>query len=100
MNIISNGSWVGAQGTELSMVRDVFRIVITAVLAGTGFALLLALAVLSLTVIASSVQASGGPVLESSTPEPGRGNAMETSGKQDVSVALAAIQPAATPAVA
>ena len=100
MNIISNRSLVGAQATELSLVRDVFRIVITAVLAGIGFALLLALTVLSLTVIAPPAQASGGPVLASSEPEAGRASGMETPGKQDVSVVLAASQPAGTPAVA
>ena len=41
---------------------DILRIVTMAVLAGTAFALLLALTVLSLTVIAPPAQASGAPV--------------------------------------
>jgi LPXTG-motif cell wall-anchored protein len=100
MNIIANRSLVGAQAPELSMARDVFRILITAVLAGTGFALLLALTVLSLTVIAPPAQASGGPTLVSSEPDPSRGTGMESPGKQDVTMVLAAGQPAGTPAVA
>ncbi len=81
------------------MARDVFRIVITAVLAGTGFALLLALTVLSLTVIAPPAQASGAPTLSSSAPEPGRGAGIETPGKQDAS-SNDAIPPVVSPAAA
>jgi hypothetical protein len=68
MKSFSNDSSLEAQMPSLSMARDVARIVITALLAGTGFAVLLALAVLSLTVIAPPAQASGAPVLESSEP--------------------------------
>jgi len=59
MKMLSNRSWAAAQGPAFSMARDVLRIVIAAVLAGTGFALLLALTVLSLTVIAPPAHASG-----------------------------------------
>ena len=69
MNIFSNRSLVGPQTPAIAMARDVARIVIAAVLVGTGFALLLALTVLSLTVIAPPAQASGAPALVSSEPE-------------------------------
>ena len=69
MKTFSNRSLVGPQPLAFSMARDVVRIVITAVLAGTGFALLLALTVLSLTVIAPPARASGAPVLTSAEPE-------------------------------
>jgi hypothetical protein len=69
MKIFSNRSLVGPQAPAFSMARDAVRIVITAVLAGTVFALLLALTVLSLTVIAPPARASGAPVLTSAEPE-------------------------------
>ena len=68
MKSFANSSLVGPQAPAFSMARDVVHIVITALLAGSGFAVLLALAVLSLTVIAPPAQASGAPVLESSEP--------------------------------
>jgi hypothetical protein len=68
MNGFSNGSLVGPQLPALSMARDAARIVITAVLAGAGFAVLLALAVVSLTVISPPAGASGAPVMGSSEP--------------------------------
>jgi hypothetical protein len=97
MKVIANRSLVGPQAPDLSMARDVLRIVITAVLAGTGFALLLALTVLSLTVISPPAQASGGPTLASSEPDQGRGSGMQTPGEQDATPVLAASQPAGTP---
>jgi LPXTG-motif cell wall-anchored protein len=100
MKIFANRSLVGPQAPDLSMARDVLRIVITALLAGTGFALLLALTVLSLTVIAPPAQASGGPTLASSEPDQGRGGGMQTPGKQNATPVLAASQPAGTPAAA
>ena len=54
-----------------SAARDIVRIVIVAALAGTGFAILLALAVLSLTVIAPPAIASGGAAMISSEPAQG-----------------------------
>jgi LPXTG-motif cell wall-anchored protein len=100
MNNFSNRSLVGPQTPALSMARDVARMVIAAVLVGTGFALLLALAVLSLTVIAPPTQASGGPVLASPEPDPGRESTMQTPGKQDATPVHPAGQPVATPAAA
>lgn len=82
------------------MARDMLRVVMTAVLAGTGFALLLALAVLSLTVIAPPAQASGAPALVSSEPDPGRGSGTQAPGKQDASADRPAIQPVVASAAA
>lgn len=82
MNTFSNRSLVAPQTPAFSMARDVVRIVITAVLAGTGFALLLALAVLSLTVIAPPAQASGAPAMVSSEPEQMPRAPSEKPGKQ------------------
>ena len=91
MNLFLNRSLAGPQAPAVSITRDVIRIVITAVLAGTAFALLLALTVLSLTVIAPPAQASGAPTLASSEPGEGRSTEMEAPGKQDAgSVQLAA----------
>jgi LPXTG-motif cell wall-anchored protein len=100
MKIFVNRSLVGPQAPVVSMARDVVRIVIAAVLAGTGFALLLALSVLSLTVIAPPAQASGSPTVASSEPDPGRGSAMETPGKQDASADHPAIPPVVASAAA
>ena len=91
MNLFLNRSLAGPQAPAVSITRDVIRIVITAVLAGTAFALLLALTVLSLTVIAPPAQASGAPTLASSEPVEGRSTEMEAPAKQDAgSVQLAA----------
>ena len=98
MNNFSNCSLAGPRTPALSMARDVVRMVITAVLAGTGFALLLALAVLSLTVIAPPAHASGAPPLASSEPGQGRGSVMQSSGKQDATPVHPADQPVGTPA--
>ncbi len=55
------------------MARDIARMVFTAVVAGTAFAILLALAVLSLTVVAPPAHASGAPTVvtyeSTSTPD-------------------------------
>jgi hypothetical protein len=66
MKTIANRNWMGLQAPDMAMTRDVLRLVITAVLAGIGFALLLALTVLSLTVISPPAAASGAPALASS----------------------------------
>jgi hypothetical protein len=100
MNNFLIRSLVGPQSPAFAVARDVVRIVITAVLAGTGFALLLALTVLSLTVIAPPAQASGAPTLSSSEADPGRGNAMEKHGKQDTTLDHTAIQPVVASAAA
>ncbi len=68
MNSTSSRSVAGV--APLSMARDVARIVIGAVLAGTGFAVLLALTVLSLTVISPPVHSSGMPSVASSESDP------------------------------
>jgi hypothetical protein len=100
MNNFSNRSLVGPQTPAFSIARDVARIVITAVLVGTGFALLLALAVLSLTAIAPPAQASGAPALASAEPDQGRGSVMQTPGKQDATPVHPAGQLVATPVAA
>jgi hypothetical protein len=64
MNTLSNRNLVSVP--RVSVARDIVRLVIAAVLSGTGFAMLMALAVLSLTVIAPPVQASGAPAVTSS----------------------------------
>ena len=100
MNLFPNRSLAGPQAPAVSMARDVIRIVITAVLAGTAFALLLALTVLSLTVIAPPAQASGAPTLASSEPIQGRGTEMEAPGQQDAGPVHLAAQAASAPAAA
>ena len=64
MNTLSNHNPISV--SHFSAARDIVRIVIAAVLAGTGFSILMALAVLSLTVIAPPAQASGAPGITSS----------------------------------
>ena len=100
MKVFLNRSLVGPQTQAISVARDVARIVIAAVLTGTGFALLLALTVLSLTVIAPPAQASGSPTVASPEPDPGRGSAMEMPGKQDASADHPAISPVIASAAA
>lgn len=68
---MSNSSSRSVAGVgPLSMARDAARIVIGAVLAGTGFAILLALTVLSLTVISPPVHSSGLPSAAPSAADP------------------------------
>ena len=100
MNLFPNRSLAGPQAPAVSMARDVIRIVITAVLAGTAFALLLAMTVLSLTVIAPPAQASGAPTLASSEPVQGRETEMGAREKQDagpVHLAAQAVSASAAP---
>jgi Ca-activated chloride channel family protein len=53
---------VGMQAPGESVTRDLLRFLVTAVVAGTGFALLLALAILGLTLVApQAAEASGAP---------------------------------------
>ena len=54
---------IGSPAAGSAIVRDVARMVVTAVVAGTAFAILLALAVLSLTVVAPPAHASGAPTV-------------------------------------
>lgn len=94
MKTFSNRSLVGPQTPAFSMARDVVRIVITAVLAGTGFALLLALTVLSLTVIAPPTHASGMPTLASSDSDQAAGPPTEKPGEQTSGSFLVRVRPA------
>lgn len=93
MKTFSNRSLVGPQMSAFSMARDVVRIVITAVLAGTVLALLLALTVLSLTVIAPPAQASGAPVLASAEPDQAAGPLTEKPGEQTSGSFLVRVRP-------
>jgi ABC-type antimicrobial peptide transport system permease subunit len=54
---------IGSPAAGPAIVRDIARMVFTAVVAGVAFALLLALAVLSLTVVAPPAHASGAPTV-------------------------------------
>lgn len=105
MKTIANRNWMGLQAPDMAMMRDVLRLVITAVLAGTGFALLLALTVLSLTVISPPAVASGAPGLAASgpnftdtsaTPAPGGQIAAADSSLGLPAAAAASLPPAAT----
>jgi hypothetical protein len=66
MDTCSNRNLVSVPA--VSAARDIVRIVIAAALAGTGFAILLALAVLSLSVISPPAIASGSPAMATSEP--------------------------------
>ncbi len=96
MNITAPRVLAGTPQPTVSIARDIVRIVVTAIVAGTAFALLLALAVLSLTVIAPPAQASGAPVVTESEIGPGTGGDVKAPMKTDV----APLQLAAAPAVA
>jgi len=93
MDNFSNRSLAGSRTPAFTMARDVARMIVTAVVAGTGFALLLALTVLSLTVISPPAQASGAPSLASSEPDQGHGSGTQAPGKQDAAPDHPAIQP-------
>ncbi|MEO8164711.1 MAG: hypothetical protein ABI619_04875 [Betaproteobacteria bacterium] len=96
MKIESNGSLVGPRTPAFSMALDVVRIVMTAVVAAIGFALLLALSVLSLTVIAPPAQASGAPAVTMTESNPSAGIDSEKLAKVDaVPIQLAAAPTAA-----
>jgi hypothetical protein len=92
MKIFTNHSLAGAQAPVVSVARDVVRIVIAAVLAGTAFAVLLALTVLSLTVIAPPAQASGGEVVTSAGSGSGRAIEMQTPPAQTIALQSAGPQ--------
>jgi Ca-activated chloride channel family protein len=93
MKTNANYSLSVARAPAFSMARDALRIVISAVLAGIGFALLLALVVLSLTVIAPPAQASGAPVLASSEPDEAAGPPGEKPGEQTSGSFLVRVRP-------
>lgn len=98
MNQVSNRSLAGLQAPTLSVARDIVRVVITAVLAGTVFAILLALTVLSLTVIAPPAQASGAPVTVTETPVNGGASDTGAVTVAPIRLAAAVTQPQAKPA--
>ncbi len=95
MKIIANRIGMGLQAPDMAMARDVLRLVVTAVVAGTGFALLLALTVLSLTVISPPAAASGSPALTSSGSGFADGSTASAPGGQ-----IAAADPSLIPAAA
>jgi len=97
MNVFPNRSLAGPQAPAVSIARDVVRIVITAVLAGTAFAILLALTVLSLTVIAPPAQASGAPVIVTEAPVNGGGSGTGAVTAAPIRLAAADTQPRAEP---
>ena len=85
---------LGAADTKAPLpgvARDILRTVTTAVLAGTAFALLLALTVLSLTLIAPPAQASGTLVTVTETPVNGGGP--DTAADTAAPLHLAAAEP-------
>ena len=73
------------------IARDILRMITMAVLAGTAFALLLALTILSLTVIAPPAQASGTLVTVTETPVNGGGS--DPAGDTAAPIHLAAADP-------
>jgi len=77
------------------VARDILRMVMMAVLAGTAFALLLALAVLSLTVIAPPAQASGTLATITETPVNGGGSDAGAVTMEPIHLAAADPQPQA-----
>ena len=77
------------------IARDILRTVTMAVLAGTAFALLLALTVLSLTVIAPPAQASGTLVTVTETPVNGDGSGTDAVTAAPIHLAAADPQPQA-----
>lgn len=100
MNTSTNRSLAGVP--PISAVRDIVRIVVAAALAGAGFAVLLALAVLSLTVIAPPAGASGAPAAVSAQPDAlaGATPAQPADTPRSGLVAEAAAAPAASAAPA
>ena len=73
-------SLIGAEAPGFSMARDVIRFVVTAAIAGTGFAILLALTILGLTLVAPPAQASSAPEAESTHGSPSDRPGDQTSG--------------------
>lgn len=61
MKLLWNRDLIGAEAPGESIVRDLVRFVVTATIAGTAFAILLALTILGLTLVAPPAEASGSP---------------------------------------
>ena len=100
-NLATPQGVVENKAPSTGMARDILRVVTTAVFAGAAFALLLALTVLSLTVIAPPAHASGGPVTVIDMPKDGDGIGVAVSGNNDatpIQLGDATPQPQAKPA--
>ncbi len=63
MKMFWNRSLIVSEAPGISIARDLVRFVVTAVLAGTGFAVLLALTILGLSLVAPPAEASSGPAV-------------------------------------
>ena len=63
MKMFWNRSLIVSEAPQFSIARDLVRFVVTAVLAGTGFAVLLALTILGLSLVAPPAEASSGPAV-------------------------------------
>lgn len=99
-NLATPQGAVENKAPSTGIVPDILRVVTMAVFAGTAFALLLALTVLSLTVIAPPAHASGSPVTVIDMPTDGGGIGVATSGNDDatpIQLADATPQPKAKP---
>ena len=75
-----NRSLIWADASGFSMARDVIRFVVTATIAGTGFAILLALTILGLTLVAPPAEASSAPESGSAHGSPSDRPGDQTSG--------------------
>ncbi|HEX7811821.1 MAG TPA: marine proteobacterial sortase target protein [Burkholderiales bacterium] len=80
MKLFWNRNLIGVEAPEFSMVRDVIRFVVTAAIAGTGFAILLALTILGLTLVAPPAEASSAPEAGSAQGSPSDRPGDQTSG--------------------
>ena len=78
MKLLWNRDLIGAEAPGESIVRDLVRFVVTATIAGTAFAILLALTILGLTLVAPPAEASGSPSATQSSPSDRPGD--QTSG--------------------
>lgn len=88
MRMFWNRDLVGAESPGESIARDLFRFVVTAVVAGTGFALLLALTILGLALVAPPAEASGLPAAASQS-----GSASDRPGDQTSGSFLMRVRP-------
>ena len=64
MKMFWNRSLIVSEAQGYSIARDLVRFVVTAVLAGTGFAILLAVTILGLALVAPPAEASSGPAVK------------------------------------
>ena len=93
-NLATPQGAVENKAPSTGIARDILRLVTMAVFAGTAFALLLALTVLSLTVIAPPAHASGSPVTVIDMPTDGGGIGVATSRNKDATpIQLADVTP-------